>query len=145
VFETTALEDIDILVNSSSSIKEPYEQINETNINYVNDIECEIETYFLNDHDYIINNNSLSHFSHEIIIYISGFVSHKLTSKIKCEICLLALIGKKDNFLKTLISLKDNGGLVYPSNDVIDICVQTEKAMRTLGLNNLKNLNKLHI
>ncbi|KAE9530063.1 hypothetical protein AGLY_011525 [Aphis glycines] len=139
------LEDIDILVNSSSSIKESYyEKINKTNctisfvitnINYVNDIECEIETYFLKDHDYIINNNSFSHFSYEIIIYISGFVSHKLTT----------LIGKKENFLKSLINLKDNGGLVYPSNDVINICVQTEKTMRTLSLNNLKNLNKLHI
>ncbi|KAF0729122.1 Uncharacterized protein FWK35_00033355 [Aphis craccivora] len=73
------LEDIDILVNSCSSIKEP------------------------------------------------GFISHKLTSKIKCEICLLALIGKKENFLKSLINLKDNGGLVYPNNDVIVICIQTEK------------------
>jgi len=69
----------------------------------------------------------MSHFSHEIIIYLSGFISHKLTSKIKCEICLLALIGKKENFLKSLINLKDNGGLVYPNNDVIDICIQTEK------------------
>jgi len=57
------LEDIDILVNSCSSIKEPYEKINETNINYVNDIECEIETCFLKDHHYIIKNNSLSHVS----------------------------------------------------------------------------------
>jgi len=121
----TPLEDVDILISSSVYQKEPENIINETNINYFSDITPEPESYFLKDHEYIFD-NSLSMFTREIVIYLSGFIVHKLNSKIKCDVCISALHGDKNNFLKSLIDLKDNDGLTYPSSDVINICIQTE-------------------
>jgi len=79
------LEDVDILISSSVCQKEPENIINETNMNYFADITPEPEGYFLKDHDYIFD-NSLSMFTREIVIYLSGFVVHKLNSKIKCDV-----------------------------------------------------------
>lgn len=43
---------------------------------------------------------------------------------------------EKECFLNSLITLKnregDNIGLIYPSNDVIDICFQIEKNIKTI-------------
>jgi len=88
------LEDVDILISSSVCQKEPEDIINETNINYFSDITPEPESYFLKDHDYIFE-NSLSMFTSQIVIYLSGFVVHKLSSKIKCDVCISALYGDK--------------------------------------------------
>lgn len=120
------MEDVDILISSSVCQEEPENIINETNINYFSDITPEPESYFLKDHDYIFD-NSLSMFTREIVIYLSGFIDHKLSSKIKSDVCISVLHGDKNNFLKSLIDLKDNGRLIYLSFDVINICIQTEK------------------
>jgi len=69
---------------------------------------------FINDHDYLIltrNPYTFSNFSNEIIIYIAGFVVHKLTSTLHCDIYLKSLCSvDKDSFLNSLIILKNSGG-----------------------------------
>jgi len=81
---------------------------------------------FINDHDYIVTQNTFefSNFTKEIIIYISGFVVHKLASTLQCETCVKSLYAiNKDQFLNSLIFFKHRGGFkggfVYQRNDVI--------------------------
>jgi len=147
------LEDFRILHYSSS---DPVKVLNNNTpgFNYDNIIQEEnlksINSFIL-DHDYIGNysNYSFSNFSKEIIIYISGFVVHKLTNVLKCDTCKDALCATDiECFLNSLITLKnkkgDNGGLIYPSNDVIDICFQTEKTLKIFNYTN-NAVNKLKI
>jgi len=122
----------------------PIQIISEENINHVNE--------FINDHDYLIctqNPYTLSNFSNEIIIYIAGFVVHKFTSTLHCDVCLKSLCNAdKDSFLNSLIALKNRGGkrggLIYPSEDVILICLHTEKVLRSENYHN-KAINMLEI
>lgn len=55
---------------------------------------------------------------------------------------------KRSVFLNLLITLKNkggnNGGLIYPSDNVIDICFITEKILRKYECTN-KAVNKLQI
>lgn len=112
-------------------LKNSIDCINETCIVRNNDVELDQQQYNLLDHDYISNATSLSSFSEEAIIYKSGFVAHQLETKIKCDVCVNALYGERTNYLKSLINMRDNGGLTYPSYDVIKLCIQTEKNMRS--------------
>jgi len=139
------LENIDILHYSSS---DPIKTINNSTNSHDTDSILseenvqEVDSY-INDHDYIYTQNiyNFSNFSKEIIIYIAGFVVHKLSSTIKCDKCLKALCSNdKESFLNSLITLKnkegDKGGLNYPSDDVIIICLQTEKILKSLNYEN---------
>lgn len=103
------------------------------------------------DHDYIGVNSDyfFSNFTKEIIIYISGFVVYKSTNILKCDVCKDALCAtNRDCFLNSLIFLKnkggDNGGLIYPSEDVINICFITEKTLKNNDFTK-KAVNKLKI
>lgn len=147
------LDHIDILHYSSS---DPIKVINNSsNNNYDNIVDSEensiIHNNFVSDHDYITcqNNYIYSDFSKEVIIYIAGFVAHKLTSVLRCEPCLIALCAvNKEDFLNSLITLKqkggNKGGLSYPSADVISICFHTEKILKSYDYQN-KAINKLFI
>lgn len=106
---------------------------------------------FISDHDYIVTQNTFEfiNFTKEIIIYISGFVVHKLASTLQCETCVRALYAiNKDQFLNSLIFIKHRGGfkggLVYPSEDVIIVCLQTEKTLKYFNYQT-KAINKLKI
>ncbi|XP_022170832.1 uncharacterized protein LOC111034103 [Myzus persicae] len=147
------LESIDILHYSSS---DPIKGINEstTNINsnptYLEDNLKAAES-FINDHEYIVTQNTFefSNFTKEIIIYISKFVVHKLASTLQCETCVKSLYAiNKDQFLNSLIFFKNRGGfkggLVYPSDDVIIVCLQTEKTLKYFNYQT-KAINKLKI
>jgi len=139
------LENIDILHYSSSdpikTINNSTESHNMDSILSEENIQ-EVDSY-INDHDYIYTQNmyNFSSFSKEIIIYIAGFVVHKLSSTIKCDKCLKSLCSNdKESFLNSLITLKNkegnNGGLNYPSDDVITICLQTEKFLKSFNYEN---------
>uniref|UniRef100_A0A2S2NNN9 THAP domain-containing protein 9 n=2 Tax=Schizaphis graminum TaxID=13262 RepID=A0A2S2NNN9_SCHGA len=141
------LEHIDILHYSSS---DPVKVIN-CSTEYDNNIDVVDVDSFIHDHSYIVGQNTyeFSEFSKEVIIYISGFVVHKLSSIIKCEICVSSLFSyNKQDFLNSLITLKNRGGnkggLTYPSDDVILICLQTEKILKSYNYQN-KAINKLFI
>lgn len=73
-----------------------------------------------------MHTNVITECSFQNIVYIAGFVTHKLQSVIKCEQCVEALLDEKKNFLNSLICKKNRGGLNYPSKDVINICKISE-------------------
>ncbi|CAI6347902.1 unnamed protein product [Macrosiphum euphorbiae] len=119
-----ALEDIPVL--NCSSVNDPITAINNSNCILNSDVvELESEVYNFETDGFHLNN--LSQFSREVTLYIAGFVSHKLSTKIKCDICNGALFGNKSNFFYSIINMKDKGGLHYPSNDIVQVCVATEK------------------
>jgi hypothetical protein len=98
--------------------------INDTNVIYQH---TELSTFneSLIGHDYAYQTN-LSEYAQHVTIYTAGFTVSKLASKIRCEMCTQAITGVKENLLQTFISLKDKGGLTYPSSDVIATCKGTE-------------------
>lgn len=148
-----SLEHIDILHYSSA---DPIKTINSSSSNPNSDIIVSEEikndvNEFINDHDYICAQNpyTFSNFSKEIIIYIAGFVVHKLTSTLHCDICVKSLYSvDKAPFLNSLITLKNKGGnkggLAYPSDDVILICLHTEKILKNENYHN-KAINHLQV
>jgi len=115
-----ALEDIPVL--NCSSVNDPVTAINNSNCFLNSDVELEPEEYNFETDGFHLNN---------LVLYIAGFVSHKLSTKIKCDVCNGALFGNKGNFFYSIINMKDKGGLHYPSNDVVQICVATEKYFKT--------------
>jgi len=138
------LEHIDILHYSSS---DPIKVINLNSNNYNNKLDLilseseilennqSVDSY-INDHDYICKPNeySISNFTKEVTIYIAGFVVYKLASVLRCEICIKSLCAiDKGMFLNSLITMKNRGGekgLMYPSDDVLEICFETEKLLK---------------
>jgi len=123
----SALEDIPVL--NCSKVNDPVTAINNSNCILNVTVELEPEEYIFETDGFHLNN--LSQFSKEVSLYIAGFVSHKLLTKIKCDVCNGALFGNKGNFFYSIINMKDKGGLHYPSNNVVQICVATEKNFKT--------------
>ena len=87
--------------------------------------------YFFEKHDYSIVNlqNNLSEYAYEVIMYIAGFVSKSVAKHLQCEYCKKYLTDTK--VLSKLQSLKCRGALTDASPDVIEICVTTEKILKT--------------
>lgn len=119
-----ALEDIPIL--NCSNVTDQVTAINNSNCILNREIKLEPEIYDFETNGFHLHFN-LSNFSKENSLYIAGLVSHKLSSKIKCLVCNGALYGNKVIFLHSIITKKDKGGLTYPSDDVVKICLATEK------------------
>lgn len=130
-----ALEDIPIL--NCSSVTDPVTAINNSNCTINKEIELEPEVYNFETDGFHLHFN-LSNFSKEVTLYIAGFVSHKLSSKIKCLICNGALFGNRSNFLHSIITTKDKGGLTYPSDNVVKICIATEYFLKYFYEKHLK-------
>lgn len=108
------LDEIDILNCSSATnaIKDPVDIINESNAILYKDIILQPQTHHIKDHDYIIvsdQNITMSNYIKEVVVYISGFICHRLSSKIKCDICCNALFGDKKDFMTSLINVRDKG------------------------------------
>lgn len=83
------------------------------------------------DHDYCKYSPSdcLSSFTATIFTYIAGFVAKKVIKTIKCKVCANALYTTEPpNYDQrfVLIKLRDNGGLTYPSSDVLKLAELTE-------------------
>lgn len=73
---------------------------------------------------------NMSDFSLQVLSHIAGNVVHVLMNKIHCDVCVSALLSESRNAQHKFIILKDKGGLLYPSNDVIKICRATESIIR---------------
>ena len=70
----------------------------------------------------------ISEHKENAIAYISGYIVRKLTSALECDICCDAMIeSDKQKRHLSLIAIKDNGGLVYPSEDVVQVVRVCEK------------------
>lgn len=115
-----ALENIAIL-NCSSAI----ERINSTTERHT--IESEQNDDF--EDLEMLELISLSQFCENMIEYIAGFVVSSLFKRLKCTTCLTALVSLTEN-KKSLIFLKDKGGLIYPSEMVTKICRRCELVIK---------------
>lgn len=135
-----ALQDIPIL-NCSSISKNPINSINNSNPSIYKDVNLEPETHFIEKQSIHL---ILTPFTEKVTVYIAGFVSHKLSKLIKCDVCNAALFGNREDYLLSLIAIKDNGGLTYPSDDVVKICLISEKYLKQFYTPE-KPLNKLLI
>lgn len=137
------LDQVPVLVSSSriNVSDTPEGQINLSLPGYKeNDSSLTDITSIWRDHEYLVNSVVLTEFSEQVVTYIAGFVIRHLQKIIKCVICVGALSGNKANFLNSLIRQKSHGGLMYPSKDVVKICLKAERCLRMCA-----NLNKKHI
>lgn len=113
--------------NISASIKTINDSVLKTRV--IDDIP-EVLSDKPDDYTYVPNKAHLSKCSNKIVACITGFVVHQLRKCLHCDICVDALTDKNESMRHSLIALKTKGGLVFPSNDVIDICVLCEKCYR---------------
>jgi hypothetical protein len=93
----------------------------------------ETDEIAVGDHDYIYvpQKAQLSRCSEKIVAYIAGFVVFKLKKLMRCRDCIASLSDDSSTRPScSLIQLKSKGCLIYPSDDVIDICVTCEKIFR---------------
>jgi len=65
-------------------------------------------------------------------IYISGFVAKKVLSKALCTECSSA-VGRKENLENTFLAFKNQGGLIFPSDNIIQICMHSEVILRSFS------------
>lgn len=112
---------IDILHVTSrhNNIKNPIGNYNDLNFN------------FEADHDYNYSFWELSTFVDNVVLYISGFIAHKLCKNIvKCNICRLQLEDNRKSKMPILSEIKNRGPYITPSPDVIAICKVCEQIIK---------------
>ena len=99
------------------------------------------------DHDYtfIPNAGWLSSCSEKIVAYIAGFVVFKLKTTLHCETCIAALSDESCKDIHLLIKMKSKGFLIFPSQEVIDVCLSCEKYFRrNVALDSCPSNTSLH-
>lgn len=129
------LENISILTSSS-----PIARINNTSFNF-RTIEFSDTNIQEKDLEFlkVIFSTEISEFSKSVVKYIASFVARSLLKVLKCEDCCDSLYSKQMgelDLIQDLISLKNNGGLTYPSQDVVRVCETTEKILKTYLIKN---------
>lgn len=92
------------------------------------------------------NIEDLKMFVKSVVHHIAGFVVKKNKKHVHCEECIQSLLQSRSNYMSSLISKKDfllygEGFLVFPSNDVIFVCEQSEHYFRRFIKTNF-NFNK---
>lgn len=113
------LEDMNILTFSDVR---PENKLNLcTNLSncYVYDAPESLKDSVIDNSHELADPTRLSVYAHEMIAYIGGLIVRKIRKIIKCEDCLLALV--TDKYIG-LFEIRDKGGHIYPSNNVIQIC-----------------------
>jgi len=93
------------------------------------------------DHDNFDSYINITKFVEDTSEYIAGFVVKKILKQITCSTCQASLTISSNN-CNSLISVKNRGGLIIPSNNVIKVCQETERIIRSHPLiyfNNVKN------
>lgn len=116
--ETVAL---DVFSSKKSAI-----QYLEKKYDLVDDFEDEFESL----------DPTLTEFQDSAITYIAGFVKRKLQSEVKCLLCTEVINSTPSSIsYNSLISRKDRGGLMYPSDDLIKICQVTESKIQDIRTN----------
>jgi hypothetical protein len=74
-----------------------------------------------------------------IFYFLAGFVVRMVKKITFCQRCCQAL---ECNTPSSFISLKDRGGLIKPSADVVKICEETERKFQRMLITNKGNLPK---
>lgn len=80
--------------------------------------------------DLLNKQSGLDNVAEQIIGYIAGWVARSLIKTIDCEECVSQLLSNEKLTFHKLITLKDMGGLCYPSIDLFIICRKSETALR---------------
>jgi len=90
------------------------------------DVSCEFEV------PSVIENmmNSRDRFVDNILTYIAGFVMRILVRKEKCTYCYTYLTECKERVSCQLINVKQLGGLVYPTFDVVTVVHIADRKMK---------------
>lgn len=119
-----AFDNVDIL-HVSSNTKNCHDQIGHA------DLLRATENPDISDHDYIRYCWELTPFVENIVLYIAGYVSHRVSKIIFCSVCQNQLISDESRETMPLLSLiKNRGPFKIPSKDVISICKISEKIIR---------------
>lgn len=113
-----------------------HNNLEEDNCNEIDDMRL---IDLINDYSYISDVREMFEFSKNVSEHIAGYIVMQLKKKLHCEDCIYALEFKNSN-RNNLINLKSRGGLVQPSEDVIQICRQTEMEIRCIVYNSNKAL-----
>lgn len=123
------LEHISILRCTSSKQNTNAVEIISSTANAVRSLDDIDDISILHDSDHIYCGSPqlLTEYAENVISYIGGFVVRQLKKQIICENCVMALECINDKYNYVLILLRDKGGLVTPSADVINVCKNTEK------------------
>jgi len=82
------------------------------------------------DEMFLLNPNEIKYVN-DVIEYISGFVVRKIIKKMSCSICVMAMIEKHVEVGLELIQVKNRGGLMKPSYDIIVLCKAAEQVFKT--------------
>lgn len=84
------------------------------------------------EYNHAVDEVIFSQFTNNVLTYICGWIVRKVTSTLKCSKCCDALVKvpESTNEDSILLRLKDNGGLLYPNDDVRKIVFTTEKALK---------------
>ncbi len=109
----------------------------------MSDHDCTIFEEALIDHSYSSAAIRLSPFIDNVLVYIAGFVVRSVTKRLGCVDCVEALtcdavVGER----ALLLTLKNNGGLLHASNDVVRIVTTAESVLRSSV--NLSHLGSSH-
>lgn len=123
-----SLSEINILTSSSCNryishinISTDRQKMNEDNIHITQGVEFE-------DHDYFYDPSRLTEFAETVIEYIAGFVVRKIKKMLYCQICVDSLEKYSPN--NTLTMIKNKGGLLFASQDVIKVCKIVERILK---------------
>lgn len=97
----------------------------------------EVEDVFNDDNLKLDDLPSLSEYSEHVSSYIAGFVVRKLLQRLKCDVCrnqlCVSSVNQKSDNMFTFLSMKNNGGLVIPSDAVISVVMCAERCIRQVS------------
>lgn len=115
----------------------PASSIRQVHVPWRIDVDNTVSSSDSIDHDYMPNVRSLSCYVDNVVVYIAGFVSRAVREHISCTLCQAALVVTKDRNDVCrrdtgLFALKDRGGLVMPSTDVVAVCKIAERCVRAV-------------
>ena len=88
------------------------------------------------DHDYVTSLTKimdLSDFQESVTEYIAGFVIRQVSKSLDCEVCCQAVLSQTNCYPLKLVNLKDKGGLVRASKDVIQVCTCAELCLQRIA------------
>lgn len=97
------------------------------------------------EYDHTLQYLVFSQYTSNGLTYICGWVVRKVFSALKCSACRRALVKVPESITNDfiLLRLRDNGGLLYPNEDVRTIVFTAERVLKQENL--LTNVNKTKI
>lgn len=84
--------------------------------------------------------SSLSEFKVNVVAYVAGYVVKMVRQILHCPNCLGSLTVEPLSDKLLLVKLKDKGGLMKPSESVVQVCESTEQAISRMMVSCTGNL-----